>query len=224
MPALKDYWELIKPQGEKGKSPALQAYDNVLYAGRAVKMNIISIAQMFTVAACGGNPAARENYGLRILARASKQAWDMLAPEITTRPRKTRKRGRMHMVVDGEAITVQVPFVSIDEAMNYADRSNVLQFPNVTLSQNSGVSHNASDLHKQNVTPECDITEDIILYTLADLGRMDGIPLNAEQLRQYKRRDDNFPPGTGKGSKQLYTINEIIEWWTRRNIKKGETG
>src|SRR5690606_26293351 len=101
MKALKKYWTETRGKDDPKRSPALDALDELLCAGRQAKMHVISVAQLFTVQAAGGDPVARENYATRLLARATNNAWKMLAPECMPFPKINRKPGRWNIVADG---------------------------------------------------------------------------------------------------------------------------
>lgn len=121
MQFLAEYWTQTRTSDDPKRSPAIRALDYLLMAGRQAQLHVVSIAQMFTVQACGGNPAARENYGGRIMANATRNAWLMLAPECGPPfPKSGRKKGRMHLVIDGEATAVQVTFWTIEQARTWA--------------------------------------------------------------------------------------------------------
>lgn len=128
MKALKRYWEGRRATDRKlpARSPALDAYENILCCGREFRVHMVSVAQLFTDHACGGDPAARANYGIRILGRATRKAWEMLAPECGPHfPHKSRTMGRMHMVLADKPTEVQVAFLSVREARALAKEGPV---------------------------------------------------------------------------------------------------
>ncbi|HYS44584.1 MAG TPA: hypothetical protein VEM32_11465, partial [Geobacteraceae bacterium] len=70
---LRAYWKDVL--NGTGTSPAFLALQDVAFAGRQVNMNMFAIGQMLTarvMGASGGNEA-RENVGIRILARYTKK-------------------------------------------------------------------------------------------------------------------------------------------------------
>jgi hypothetical protein len=101
-------------------SPAVQAFRNTLYMGRSAKVNVFAVAQMLTALTTGG-PEARENFGVRALARYTKNNWQMLVPEAGM-PRASRTQGRWQIVVGGEATETQVCFLSQVEAQLFVHK------------------------------------------------------------------------------------------------------
>lgn len=71
---LVNYWAVTRERGEPKKSPAVSAIADILFMGRSAKVNMLAIAQMLTARAIGG-PEARENFGIRCLARYTTNAW-----------------------------------------------------------------------------------------------------------------------------------------------------
>src|SRR5690242_14976397 len=101
-------------------SPAITAIADILQMGRAAKVNLVGVAQMLTARAIGG-PEARENFGVRCLARYTANAWKMLVPEAAM-PRASRTLGRWQLVVGGHAIEVQVGYLTAAQARTLAVR------------------------------------------------------------------------------------------------------
>jgi hypothetical protein len=122
MAALKAYWARERPRGGARTSPAIDALSAVLFLGREVRVNAIVSSQALTVGALGGGAAGsavREQFGARILGRASRQAWGFLAPGIAP-PAQSRHAGRMHLVIGDQVSEVQVTWMTEDEARAYA--------------------------------------------------------------------------------------------------------
>jgi hypothetical protein len=120
MQQLKDYWAATRDKGDPKTSPAVQAFRNTLYMGRSAKVNVFAVAQMLTALTTGG-PEARENFGVRALARYTKNNWQMLVPEAGM-PRASRTQGRWQIVVGGEATETQVCFLSQAEAQLFVHK------------------------------------------------------------------------------------------------------
>jgi hypothetical protein len=66
MEELAAYWR--DELGERGVSPAVRAYRQLLFMGRAVQVHLLTAAQLFTAQAAGG-PAARAQYGTIVMSR-----------------------------------------------------------------------------------------------------------------------------------------------------------
>jgi hypothetical protein len=115
---LTNFWAETREKGEPKKSPAVAALADLLFMGRSAKVNVLAIAQMLTARAIGG-PEARENFGIRCLARYTTNAWKMLVPEASM-PRAGRTLGRWQVVIGGTAIEVQVAYLNAKQARDLA--------------------------------------------------------------------------------------------------------
>lgn len=210
MDLLREYWQSIKKRGEPNVSPAIRAYTHILAAGRQIQMHLISVAQMFTVQSAGGNPVARENYGARVLGRATRNAWLMLAPEAYPFPRQSKRRGRMHLVMQGsDPVEVQTVLWTPQEAREYATSGAPVTVPAGWVyapeQRDSGPA----------------VTEVTSALTLPEIARRNIVPMTYGALRQAKSRDPEFPDPTGKeGNSDLYRAVDIIAWHQTRKTKK----
>lgn len=111
---LRAWWDDNRPKGGTKTSPAIRALGELLFMGRSAKVNVFAVAQMLTAKALGG-PEARENFGIRCLARYTKNNWQMLVPEAGM-PRAPRTQGRWQIVVGGAVTETQVCYLSAAEA------------------------------------------------------------------------------------------------------------
>lgn len=109
---LDRYWKSIKEAGQPALSPALSALANVANMGRELRVHVLMAGQSLTAKVTGG-PEGRESYGARMMARATANAWRMLAPQIKPAPVKRGRPGRWHMVVGDVLKEFQVPFVDL---------------------------------------------------------------------------------------------------------------
>lgn len=118
---LKRYWTKIRdPKTDPKESPALDALGEILFMGRAVKMHVLMVAQSATANALGG-PEMRENFATRILARYTRNAWNMLVPEVQPSPKSTRHVGRAQVVLGGVAHETQIVFFTPEEARAWSE-------------------------------------------------------------------------------------------------------
>lgn len=111
---LTTYWADTRAKDEPKRSPAVAALGDLLFMGRTAKHNVVAIAQMLTARAIGG-PEARENFGIRCLARYTTNAWKMLVPEAGM-PRSSRTLGRWQIVIGGQATECQVAYLTRAQA------------------------------------------------------------------------------------------------------------
>lgn len=114
---LRRYWSQIKEKGDTGPSPAAEAFKDLLYTGRSAHHHVFAVAQMLSANTVGG-PEARENFGVRALARFSANNWKMLAAGVPM-PHRSRVRGRWQFVVGDETTEVQVAFLTAAQAQAF---------------------------------------------------------------------------------------------------------
>jgi len=122
---LADYWADIREKGDPKTSPAIKGLRELLFMGRSAKIHVLAIAQMLTARAIGG-PEARENFGIRCLARYSANAWKMLVPEAAYRV-ASRVLGRWQIVVAGVATETQVCYLTPAQARKLARAGHVTE-------------------------------------------------------------------------------------------------
>lgn len=132
---LANFWAGVREKSDPKKSPAIAALADLLFMGRSAKVNVLAIAQMLTARAIGG-PEARENFGIRCLARYTANAWKMLVPEAAM-PRASRTLGRWQVVIGGVATEVQVAYLTGAQARAIASRAtDVTEVPDSALTSN----------------------------------------------------------------------------------------
>jgi len=124
MGALQAYWADNRPKGTRAgtPSPAITALSTILFLGREVRMHVLVASQAMTADALGGGArgsARREQFGARILGRATPQTWAYFAPAVDV-PARIEHPGRMHLVVSDRVQEVQVIWMTEDEAHTYA--------------------------------------------------------------------------------------------------------
>jgi hypothetical protein len=124
---LKAYWQDIREKGEPKNSPAIRALNELLFAGRAVKMHAILIGQYLTANSVGGTEA-RENLGYRLMGRYSPQSWRNLAGDIPMPP-PSRHPGRIQVISEGIARECQTLFMTDSEAIAWATSNAGLMIP-----------------------------------------------------------------------------------------------
>ncbi|MEV4478765.1 type IV secretory system conjugative DNA transfer family protein [Micromonospora coxensis] len=115
---LANFWAEARGKGDPKRSPAVAALADLLFMGRSAKVNVLAVAQMLTARAIGG-PEARENFGIRCLARYTANNWKMLVPEAAM-PRASRTLGRWQVVIGGQATETQVAYLTTAEARAFA--------------------------------------------------------------------------------------------------------
>lgn len=195
---LANWWADTRDKSEPKRSPAITALGEIAFMGRSAKTHLIAIAQMLTARALGG-PEARENFGIRCLARYTTNNWKMLVPEASM-PRSSRTLGRWQVVVAGQATETQVCYLTAAEARRFARVADVAKGPD-----RPPTSDVASD------TPDtCDIT----LREAIDEGLL---PWRWQAARKRLERGVNDPPApTGtRGAAHTYNRDEMAAWGAR---------
>lgn len=204
------YWETIREKDDPKKSPAVTAWNSVLFMGRQVEMHGIAIAQSGTARTLGG-PEARENFALRCLARYTLNSWKMLAPEVWPAPKRSRIPGRWQIVVAGDAIEVQVPMVTDERA-----RDLVL---GAACARTAGVPSPRAvpDLVSSpgTVSDETGAPEELVSLREAQTAGVVG-SLTLSALRRASTRE-GFPTASRvTPTASLYRRGELATWYRRR--------
>ena len=117
-PRLKQFWADERGKEQPKRSPAMDGMAAVAFAGRAVKMHLITIGQMLTAASLGGGDV-RENMGVRVLARYTANSWKMQAGDLPMPP-SPGTPGRVQVVTGGEVREAQVPLMDLGQCRELA--------------------------------------------------------------------------------------------------------
>jgi hypothetical protein len=206
---LAAYWRKIKGKDDNGTSPAIDALTDALFMGRQVRVNVFAVAQMLTARTIGGGEA-RENMGVRILARYTLNAWRVLVPEIWPAPKASRHAGRVQVCVAGKARETQVMFLTPGEARELATSGVVTPFPTFAGAAVAG-GDGAAQPARLHVVPSARPVG------LAEAVREGLVPLTLDALRKARQRDPEFPPVRGmRGSEHLYDPGDLVSWARNR--------
>jgi len=203
---LRQWWDRNRDKSDPKVSPAISAYQDLMFMGRSAFVNVFGIAQMMT-AALGGS-AARENMGIRCLARYTRNNWVMMAPECPM-PRPSRVRGRWQVVVAGEATPVQVAFLTTAEARALASPPG-----HVPMSPSGDTLR--SDLRCPDSPAEIETLDGgglpavVSLSEALELGLVDG---TRPALAKRVQRDSAAPePVSRRGRTRLYDRVSLVRW------------
>jgi hypothetical protein len=222
---LQTWWESVRDKGDPKRSPAIVALRKILFMGRAVRLTVIAIAQMMTARTIGG-PEARENFPVRMLARYSKNAWNMLVPEIQPMPRQSRHPGRWQVCIAGVATETQVIFSKDDQARAWAESScechaagspaDAVPTSHPSPGQGDGA---ATVLGQGRLRAVPDLVEPAELagVTLSQAVRDGVLSVSLDVARRASTRDPEFPESIGnQGSAKLYDPAELMRWQANR--------
>jgi hypothetical protein len=206
---LRDYWVEVREKSDPKTSPAVRAFRNIMYMGRSAKVNMLAIAQMLTAQTTGG-PESRENFGVRCLARYTRNAWQMLVPEAAM-PRASRTLGRWQIVVGGVATECQVCYLTPAEARLLVHKmSPGTRTPLIASDQQMSPGHR----------PVGDKIPDPLaeLVTLRAATERGVVPWQAEAAKKRLQRARKAgsaaaPAPAGKdGLADAYRVGDLIAW------------
>lgn len=225
---LKKYWAEIREKSDPKESPAVSSLAEVLFMGRAVKMNVLAVAQSATAQALGG-PEMRENFATRILARYTRNAWMMLAPEVQPVPRSTRHVGRAQVVLGGAAAETQVVFFTEDEARDWAVSGTVAAAPDLGARPTVPGARVPVDLAKQPETVPgrhlAAVPSAPAPVGLAAAVRDGILTVTLASARAARQRDPEFPAPAGtRGQEKLYDPEALRSWERNRPGNVGAAG
>lgn len=242
---LANYWKKIKEKEDQNLSPAVEAFQDILFMGREGLCNIFGVAQSGTTNAIGG-PEVRENFATRCLTRYTVNAWKMLAPEVMPMPKKSTITGRWQFVASGQASEGQVIFATDAEARQFAVSGTVTpasEIKNVGSEVTnppspSQVTHTPTPQGQGDGTvpgapePQDGSTEaPRTLYAVSARGDEEAatrgpvglseavsagiVSVSVDSLRSARKRDDEFPQASGKRGSELLYDPAELARWER---------
>jgi hypothetical protein len=216
---LAAHWRKIKDKEDPAVSPAVEALNDILFMGRAVRVNVLAVAQMMTARALGG-PEARENFATRILARYTLNAWKMLVPEVWPMPRTSRHAGRVQVVMAGVARETQVIYVTPAEARALATSGTVSRFAAVAAGAALTGSQTAPVQGTEPVSltgPDVHLVGEVEPVGLREAIESGALSVTLEVARWARANDPEFPKARGKrGQELLYAPGELGAWQRNR--------
>jgi hypothetical protein len=127
---IQEWWNSIREKSDPRTPPVMNDLAFILNQGRQAKMHVISIFQQMNARAAGGSEA-RDQYGMKILARFSPAAWNMLVGT-SPRPKSSRHPGRAIVLVGDDQRTIQMVYMTPEEAHEFALNGRAPVAPPVT--------------------------------------------------------------------------------------------
>jgi hypothetical protein len=197
---LRSYWKSIKGPEDPALSPALTALANLANMGREMRVHVLLAGQSITAKSTGG-PEGRESFGGRALARATANAWRMLAPQIKPAPLKRGRPGRWHLVVGDTLREFQVPFVdlkneaapdSVAQLIEWATGGRPVPDVAAMLASWEGVGGD-DDVQFPSSEPPTPAGVSLRLYA-------DQAGLDLKTLTRWRERRSDFPVEVGLGA------------------------
>lgn len=212
---LREYWDEIREKGDPKVSPAVRSFREILFMGRSAKCHVFAVAQMLSANTVGG-PEARENFGIRSLARYTRNAWQMLCPEAAM-PRASRTLGRWQIVIAGTATECQVAYLTAAQARAFARVPGSQNRPDNALA--CIVTGNPGPTGHMTGSVTADVTDPLgELISISD-AIADGIlpwRKGAVKMRMQRAREAGRPvpePAGRRGVQTLlYRRGDLVEW------------
>lgn len=226
---LARWWKRNRTSDDEKESPAVEALHDILFMGRAVKVHVLMVAQSATARALGG-PEVRECFGAcRILARATRKAWNMLADEISPTPVSESHTGRCHVVIGGTAHRTQVVFFSKPTEAKSGNELRKWALSGTRPAMTPRRAHHGP----RGVRPSLELVKPddgrvTLRQAAADTGQ-GVVRLNHEHLRKKARyagtpdaTDPEFPPPVGQrkvqgGTADEFDVDELRSWDANRD-------
>ncbi len=213
---IRAWWDEVRENGQPRIPPAVRAFRELLFMGRSAKINVLAVAQMLTAQTTGG-PESRENFGIRALARYTKNAWQMLAPEAGM-PRASRTLGRWQIVTRGVATETQVCYLTAVEARLLVAKARGV--PDVPVSRGQSLvsadqecARAAGDVGDTEAFTDS-LAELVTLRGAVDRGLAPWRHAAAKKRMQRARAAGRaVPEPAGKdGNADTYRVGDLIEW------------
>lgn len=214
--ALRQLWEVVRPPGVKGRSPAIIAIDAVLSQARAVQINVIMAGQETAEQKVG----SKVNYGAwAVGAKMERNHWRNVGADRKPTT-NTTVRGRWGWVNGGQVTMFQAVFPDLANhtarlriwAMGGEERYDVI----AAMQHVNSVTIPWSEAITTDPDPTPAIASAEVQVTLRDFA--DGHDVTVGQLRSAKDRDENFPRSVGsRGSSLLYSLAELERWLDARS-------
>jgi hypothetical protein len=162
-----------------------------------------------------GGPESRENFGIRCLARYTRNNWQMLVPEAAM-PRASRTLGRWQVVVRGVATECQVCYLTTAEArLLVAKARGVPDVPDRAGTPLIGADQELSPGHGDiGDSPADPLAELVTLRGAVDRGLAPWKFAAAKKRMQRARAAGrSAPEPVGKdGNADTYRVGDLIEW------------
>ncbi|MFD9053260.1 hypothetical protein [Streptomyces zaomyceticus] len=114
---LTRYGERVSQANDPKTSPAVDALNELLFAGREARMHVLFGGQLDTTPL---GVFAREQFSTVVLGRVTTRTWSRLAPQIHPAPKSSTRPGRLHVVQGTTAHPIQVLLLTDAEATDWA--------------------------------------------------------------------------------------------------------
>lgn len=112
---LARYWDTIREKDDPKTSPAVDAFEYVLFAGPQARIHVLATSQLAT----GILGEGRENFSTKVMGRVTTRTWERLAPEIHPTPEPNTQPGHVHVVQGWNTQPTHVLLLTDDEAADW---------------------------------------------------------------------------------------------------------
>jgi hypothetical protein len=226
MNRLRAYWTDVKEPSDPPRSPAVTALEDVAFAGRQVRINLLMIGQMLSAKATGSGEA-RENIGVRLLARYTERNWKMLVPEHVMPP-ASGVPGRVQVIASGTVRETQIAYATGTQARELAMAGTVTpcpagmpgaQGPAVTGTPRPALGDSTAG---QPCFPVTDGPMPVAppggMITLAEAVKAGILPMSLAAARAARHRDKSFPQPAGmRGIAHVYSPEALAAYRQERS-------
>ena len=226
---LKQYWADVRDRDDPKRSPAFTGLGAVSFAGRALKMHMILIAQMATAEVTGfRDSSVKSNVGVWAMARYGQPSWRTAVGDVPMPPSPDHP-GRIQLAVARGVHEVQVPLLDTELARELALSGRVTPCPAgmpgaVTVSRHPALAGGSDLLAETPVTPPVVSIPAAAGGHAVTLGEAVALGIvhrktTEAALKMARFRDPDFPGSTGmRKTAKLYDPAALAAWdQTRRS-------
>ncbi|WP_327237449.1 DUF87 domain-containing protein [Streptomyces sp. NBC_01317] len=89
---LSRHWDKVRQAGKAKTSPAVDMYEELLFAGREARVHVLASAQGYSAA------LGREQFSTVLPGRVTTRTWSQAGPQVDTVPKAGTHPGRCHTV------------------------------------------------------------------------------------------------------------------------------
>lgn len=221
MGRLRDHWTDVRESKDPPTSPAVRAFGDILNMGRAVKMNVLAVAQRADANSMG-NGSMRENFSVRILVdRYQKATWQMLVPECDFVPGISHP-GRAQVCTGATATTTQMLWITEREAQRWVIDKRGMQPRREPVAAPVGAVHLGDQGARVAPATTADLGNGVEAVSLREASSDEGrgiVTLSYSSLRAERLRHPNeFPDSIGRrpNGAWLFDPRDLQRWEPNR--------
>lgn len=218
---LQTYW--ANELGEVKTSMAVLSIEGILCVGREAGVNAVTVGQRMSAAASGGGDA-RENYGVRLGNRFSRQTARMLFGDCTPLPSNVTHPGRVQVVIGQTATEMQLPHLPDDDTapLEWALAGVPQVSDEIGESAPRDLGKQATQEtvspHPSHLTVVPDPGQELVSISQAAMT----LGMTRKALANARARDKDFPGHRGmRGQSLLYRMEDIQRWSENRERGAG---